>query len=512
MEHTKSFKSSKIWIKSINISLCGFIFLYTIGVFNPCQLNVAGTLNWGSNTSLYINLFSTLLAIGTFIGCTLTGKLMDYFGRRKTLIITDLLYIIGSIILVMPATVCFGIGRFLEGIALGFFATLGPVYLGESTPVEMMPKVGPILYVFSGVGMITAYAFGLMLPIDNFDSDPKTYLWIFMFLFPSLIASYQLLYFTMFVKYDTPQFYLSKSRSDIAERALKETHDEQSISHGLRRVNSEIEGKSINGVNLSFIDMIRLKKFRKMIRVGVMFAAFQQLSGITAIFFYSTDTFFRLGGGLFLARVLTLILGIVNCCSTISGVWLLTVFGRKTLIVAGLVSVSVILLLMALFSGYIKTDPLIAAIFLIAYFIPSGFSLTCTGWMYATEVLNDQLFSFTSSLCFGFGVIISFTFPLSVQYIGISSTFLIFSVCMAVLSIYCAFDFIETKDKDKETILIAMGVIDSRVVPRADENDSLQSPIKCENEDNSEKVEKDKEIGLNSTGFNDAALNFKENE
>ena len=513
MELTQNFKYFKIWVKAIHISLCSFLFLYSIGVFNPCQLNVAGTLNWGSNTAAYINLFSTLLAVGQFLGCMMTGKLIDHYGRRKTLIIVNTIFIFGSIILVMPETVCFGIGRVLVGVSTGIGAALGPIYLGESTPIEMIPKVGPIIYAFGGAGMITAYAFGLMLPVDNFETDPNSHLWIFMFLFPVLVAGYQLLYFIFFVKYDTPQFYLSKKNSCIAERALKETHGEQSISHGLRRVNSEIEGKSVNGIKLSFIDMIRNKKFTKMIRVGVMFAAIQQLCGITAIFFYSTDTFYRLGGGLFLARVLTLIIGIVYCCSCLFGVWLLKIFGRKTLLIFGQASVSVILLLMAVFSGYIKADPLIAAIFLILYFVPSGCAIVSTGWLYATEVLNDQIFSFASSLSFGFGIIIAFLFPISVQYIKISNTFLIFSVCMGICCLYSIIDFIETKDKDKETILIEMGVIDSRVIPRVVENNSLQSPEDFEVEENSDKNELDeyeKRLGLNSTGFNDSGLSIKE--
>ena len=234
----------------------------------------------------------------------------------------------------MPSSYCFGIRRFITGLSTGIGLVLGPIYLNESTPLEILPKVGPLFYVFGGVGMIISFALGLILPINNFQTDPNSYLWIFMFLFPALIASYQLLYFCLYVKYDTPQFYLSKSKSIEAKKALDETHYKISFSQGLRRVKSDIEDKSDNGIKVSFFEMLRIKKYKKMIRVGIMFAAIQQLTSVTAIFFYSTDIFYRLGGGLFLARILTMIIGFAYCFSNLFGVWLLKTYSRKVIFIA----------------------------------------------------------------------------------------------------------------------------------------------------------------------------------
>ena len=85
----EKFKTSNVWIRGINISLTEFLIDYTFGVFNSSQLNVAATLNWGSNTNAFINLFSTLLTVGQFIGCIITGELIDRYGRRITIILMD---------------------------------------------------------------------------------------------------------------------------------------------------------------------------------------------------------------------------------------------------------------------------------------------------------------------------------------------------------------------------------------------------------------------------------------
>lgn len=509
MENHKNYKSSQVWIQATHIALSGFVFLYSNGVFNTCQANVAASLGWGDNTDSFINLFSTLLVAGITIGCFLTGPMINYFGRRKTLIISDSLFVIFTIILVMPSTVCFGIGRFGVGIAIGLLATIGPIYVGEITPIEMMPKVAPIIYINSGLGMVFAYGFGLMLPYENFESDPYNDLWIFLFLFPALVSLYKIFYFSFFVKYDTPQFYLSRSQSMEAETALRMTHNEVGVAHGLRRVNSEVQGKSINGIRASLTSMLKNKRFTKMLRYSIMFTLIQGFSGITAIYFYSTSIFLKLGGGLQLARVLTLILGIINFLSMLSGLLLLPYFGRKTLIVQSQFSAALFHLLLALFSGYLNVPSIIGAVFLLLFFITFGYGFITTFFLYASEVLNDEMFSFFNFLCFAFAIVISFTFPISVQYIGINNTFLILSGCSFALAVYSCFDFIETMGKDKETILIEMKVMTKEVMPQIGDNDSLQSPNDCEDDDNNKDIEAEtqklKELALNSTGFNDAA-------
>jgi hypothetical protein len=433
---------------------------------------------------------------------------MDYFGRRKAIILAHVFYVIFTVILVMPSTVCFGIGRFMVGATVGIFGNIAPVYIGEITPIEMMPKVAPILYVNSGLGLLVAYAFGLMLPYEDLENDPNNDLWIFMFLFPTLISIYTIIYFFFCVKYDTPQFYMSRSRSLEAESALRVTHNESGISHGLRRVNSEIQGKTLNGLRVSMISMLRNKKFSKMIRFAIFFTLIQALSGITAIYFYSTSIFFQLGGGLLLARVFTLILGIINFISMLSGQFLLPCFGRKTLIVQSQFTISILLLLLGLFAGYLNVPPIIGAVFLLLYFVPFGYGLITTFYVYASEVLNDQLFTFFNILNFGFGVLVSLLFPISVQYIGLNNTFLILAGSTFVFGVLGYLYFIETKDKDKETILIEMKVISNEIIPQIHDNSELESPNDCEEDDENKDLQDEgaklKEIGLNSTGFNDA--------
>ena len=505
MRESGTFETRKIWIVDLHIVIDAFLFLYTLGVFNPCQDNVAASLGWGSNKDSYTTLFSSLVPVGALVGTALTAPLIDRFGRRSTTMGTDIFYALGTVILVMPSTVTFGIGRFLTGLGAGLFMTIGPIHITEMTPEAMMAKAGPLIVIVGNVGLMTAYGLGLALPTSDFENDPFNYWWLFMFILPAVIAMYQFCYFKFICKHDTPQYYMGKNMHEEATKALGLTYTQSGMTGGLRRLNSDIRGKFGTGAKPSLVSLFISKRFRKMMRVGCMLGILYQLSGLTAILFYSTSIFNQLGGGIFLSRLLTFIMGVVSLISSIFSVFLLKSFGRKTLLVSGQLFLAIDLLLLGLFSGYISGGVSAPSILIIGFFSFFSYSLGATLWLYVGEVLNDQILSVCCVMCMAAAVLISFLFPSAVTGIGINNVFLIFSGLMFLGACYSMVDFIETKGKDKEQILIEMKVMEpSKIQPdQPEENDSLQ--------DQSNDYEKDKEIGRRS-GLDITTINKNDRE
>ncbi|OMJ94600.1 hypothetical protein SteCoe_2249 [Stentor coeruleus] len=500
----------QIWILSVNISIASYIFLYTLGVFNTCTSNVAASLDWGDNTSTYINVFSTIIPVGQTIGCIVTPWFLDKLGRRKTIITQDILFIAGSIILVMPHTVTFGIGRFFTGFTSGVMATIGPVFINEVSPVEMIGKVGPLVVISNALGLLCSYSFGLFLPIENFSEDPNNYLWLFLFLFPAALCCYQLVYFLFFMKHDTPQFYLSKNMINEANQALRLTHNISGIGSGLRRVNSDIRGKTgISGIKLSLFGMIKEAKYKKMFRVSIGLAILSQLCGSTAIFFYSTTIFMKLGGGLFMARVVTVIMGLVNLISSTLSIVLIPHFGRKTLLISAEALVCIDMLLLGIFSQYADVGEIAIAILLIAFFVPFGYGLAAVFWMYLSEVLNDQIFTFSCIIIFLVSTSVSLVFPIAVESVGIGNSFLFFSVSMAIGILYVLFDCIESQGKTKDQILYEMRVLDASIAPEnnPEESSSLQEEVECEVDENNEIKKVGQENELDKTNMSPEKYN-----
>jgi hypothetical protein len=245
-----------------------------------------------------------------------------------------------------------------------------------------------------------------------------------------------------------------------------------------------------------------------MVRISVFLAIIQQFCGITAIYFYSTSIFMQLGGGLFMARIVTVIMGIVNLFSSVGSLFLIPYFGRKTLLLSAEVLICIDMLILGICSGYATVDSLVLAVFLIAFFAPFGYGLASVFWMYLSEILNDQIFSFACIISFGLSIPVSLVFPIAVDGVGIGNCFLFFSVSMALGSLYTFFDTVETKGKEKEQILFEMKVLDASVVPdkNPEESDSLQEDAECEeNEDNTIK-NNDEKSDLDQTNISPEKL------
>jgi MFS family permease len=141
--------------------------------------------------STFVTVFSTIVPVGVLIGSMIAGKMMNYYGRRKSMMMTDILMMFSSGITVVPFTPTFAIGRFLSGIAAGVFMTIPVSFVNEVTPDEMLPKIGPLVQISTNVGLIFAYGFGLPLPTGDYDSNSFNWWWVFMFLFPGFVANTQ---------------------------------------------------------------------------------------------------------------------------------------------------------------------------------------------------------------------------------------------------------------------------------------------------------------------------------
>ena len=159
----------RVLVLAFHISLSNFFFGYNLGVFNSCLEYIAYSMGWdNSSKDLYSNIFSTFIPVGAFFGASITGHLCNSLGRRNAIIFMDLILIIGSCLSSIPSTVPFGIGRFIVGFSVGICLSISPMYVGEITPQQMMFKTGPIITLMMAFGITVGYAFGLILPTDNF--------------------------------------------------------------------------------------------------------------------------------------------------------------------------------------------------------------------------------------------------------------------------------------------------------------------------------------------------------
>ena len=144
----------------------------------------------------------------------MTGGASDRLGRRKFLLLLDIVVIVGSAINLIPTTPTFMIARFIGGFTAGAAAAVCPLYNAEYSPNKMRGSLGNVFQVQVTLGILIAYI--VSLPILWLD----VYWLIVIFAFPIIPAVIQILLFTYRFKNEPHPWSLKKEKFDDARAAI----------------------------------------------------------------------------------------------------------------------------------------------------------------------------------------------------------------------------------------------------------------------------------------------------
>ena len=355
---SNKYRSQKVWPTSIHAVLGSLIFTYNIGVFTSCQPSVAATLGWGEDAPFLIAVMSSLLPLGAMFGALMVGYLSKHIGRRQNIIYADMIIIIASIITVIPTTFTFGFGRFLSGIGIGNFSALIPLYINEISPTDVSGQMGTLMQIVGSVGSLFAFGFALALPTSEYAQDPMNNFWVVMFLFQGLVACIQLMLFYVKFTHETAPWLLIKGKQKEAIESLSFIYYSEyteEIAEKLQLGKSQNLGDSDRALDQDFSYKQLLtcaEGTTKAMRLGLMLSVIQQLSGINAILSYATTIFSEFGSGVFIARVFTMLSGVVKLIACFGLLPLIDRTGRKKILIVGCVGMALCLALIGIFSMF----------------------------------------------------------------------------------------------------------------------------------------------------------------
>ena len=445
------YKKGKVWFTAIHGVLGMFIFSYNIGVFTPCQLNVAAALEWGENSQRYIAGISALIPLGALAGALFAGYMSHHAGHRKNIIIADLVIIAASLITILPSTGAFALGRYLSGIGIGIFSVLCPLYLSEISPSDISGKLGSLISVFGCLGSLTAFSIALLLPTENFTSSPMNNVYIIMFLFQGLVALVQLSLFLFHFKYETPMWLLSRGHEKPARKSLQFLYKQEYISELMENMQTspllQSNSKSLINYEFTYKELLTFApETRKAMRLGILISVIQQFSGINAIMSYATTLFMNFGSGLMVARVFTVLTALLKFVSCFGLIPLIDCAGRKAVLIVGCIGMSFCLGLISATTQMFYLFPIILIELYLVFFVNS-IGPIC--WMYSGEILCSKGMSICTSINWLSAFVVVLFFPIVNSYIGLNNTFLIFAFVNLIGSGYFFSDMVETKGKTK---------------------------------------------------------------
>ncbi|GAB6027632.1 Facilitated trehalose transporter Tret1 [Chamberlinius hualienensis] len=393
-----------------------------------------------------------LVPLGAVFGGAVGGFLMDYYGRKLTLMISALPYAIGWTAVVASQNIqTMYAGRFICGISIGMALGVAYVYIAEIAPAKIRGTLCALGESFYALGMIYVYGLGYFL----------SWQWqVVACLFVVLVSLFGIRYLPQ-----TPRWLILCAQSDKAkfQKALE-------VLYWLRGSKFDIEAE-IEEIQYSvnkrrtfapWKDYIK-KEHRKNIAICLSLFTVQQMCGNTNIKMY-TVSICEDAGTETDENIDAIIVGTMAFVGCLFCILTVDFCGRRFLLI---LSTSFVALSMAMFGAFYKskeTDPDYAAsnlqwIPLYSLMLNSFFYGTGIGpipWMFLSELFPTDFRGKSVTVCVAWVELCSFVaakfFVNIADVIGHSGGYWIFAGVSVIGCFICVFAAPETKRKTLEEL------------------------------------------------------------
>ncbi|KAF2439199.1 general substrate transporter [Karstenula rhodostoma CBS 690.94] len=420
-------------------------------------------------SNLQGNIVSVLQA-GCFFGAMSSFYISDTFGRKKALIIADIIFIVGSLVQTLCAinTTSLAqlyVGRVIGGFGVGLVSAVVPTYIGENANKEIRGRCIGCMQLFNVAGICISFFvnYGISLQITTLSSAK----WRIPFALQMLPGA--LLLIGIVFQNESPRWLVEKNRLEDAAKALATVRakpvDDADVLQELDDIIQDFQGHEKLPLRAQLREACSSKRMFYQSSFGVLLMFFQQWTGTNSINYYAPQIFQSIGlkgssSGLFATGVY----GIVKIVVTAFGLMAFTEqLGRKWSLLIGSLGQAFAMFYIGInqavnpvkegdaLSGNSIFAIICVYLFVVFYSfgwgpIPFVLSSECSpnhvrSLIMAAALMTQWLFNF---------VIAKIT-PLMLDDITYG-TFLLFGTCCIIMGIYTIFCVPETKNVPLESI------------------------------------------------------------
>ncbi|VDN04367.1 unnamed protein product [Thelazia callipaeda] len=286
--HTKPELSLYVYYLAFMAVISGFLFGYDTGIVSCAMLFIPRNPGMVPMNNFWQELIVSLTPGAAVIGPLFAAPISDKFGRRTVIIFSSLIFTAGAIVCAVATTkIILLIGRILLGTAIGFSSMIVPIYVSEASPYHLR-------------GSLTT-AFQLMITFGLFAADvlagvfsywePENIGWRLMVgcaMIPSIMQfvgfiflpeSPRYLYFSG--KYDKTEKILNKIYRNNQEWVKSVLSNLNIANEREKKIKDEIKNQSV------LLRIFTTPHVLKALFIGCTIQAFQQLSGVNSIMYYT---------------------------------------------------------------------------------------------------------------------------------------------------------------------------------------------------------------------------------
>jgi len=325
-DHTKSGSLVYLTLTVLVATLGGLLFGYDTAVISGAigflqqHFGLTATMKgWAAASAL----------AGCVIGVAMAGEMNDRLGRRTTLLVSALLFLISAIGTAMPRTLTeFIVFRIVGGLGVGAASMTSPMYIAEISPARIRGRMVSINQFAIIFGMLVVYFVNYFIARGVDEPWNISTGWRWMFGSEAIPAA--LLLILIFFVPESPRWLSKQGHSEKARGILARVGGEAHAKREMKEINAALGQESGSPGQLLAPGM------RVVLIIGISLAVLQQVTGINVFLYYAPEIFKAVAGtDVDIALLQTIVVGAVNLLFTIIAIWTVDRVGRKPLMVIG---------------------------------------------------------------------------------------------------------------------------------------------------------------------------------
>jgi MFS transporter, SP family, galactose:H+ symporter len=431
-----------VFLASAISAIGGMLFGYDIGVISGAILFIKEQFSLSSGMQEIV--VSSVL-LGCLAGALVGGFLADRYGRRKLLLITAVVFILGTIgSALSPDMAWLVAARIVVGAAIGIASFVVPLYISEIAPVALRGKLVTLNQLAITGGIVVSYL------IDYAFAGSQAWRWMFaMAVIPAAAFGIGLMLIP-----NSPRWLVSRGQMDQARAVMNRLRAPEQVEGELSEIKHIAEQQKGHWSEL-FSPYLRVAMI-----VGVGLAIAQQITGINTIIYYG-PTIFKFAGmsSASVAILASVGVGVVNVVMTVVSLQLIDRIGRRPLLLISLAGMTLSLFVLGLaFSLPQWTGSLgvIAVIVVMTYVGSFAVGMGPIFWLLISEMyplrIRGRAMSVATVANWGANFIVALTFLTITQVLGKAPTFWLYGAISIGTWIFSFFLVPETKGKSLEQI------------------------------------------------------------
>ncbi|PBK66534.1 general substrate transporter [Armillaria solidipes] len=285
------------WLCGLFASLGSIIFGYDLGVIAGvlAATDFADTMGSRFGNEGLKGLITSIFVLGCFFGMFPVAYAADILGRRKTILLGGLIYILGGALQTSAPNMDMMLaGRFFAGFGSGIMSDLAPLYQAEIAHPSIRGRLTTLQQFMLGIGAFVAswVTYGTAQGLPGTQSEWRIPLGI------QIIPAIPLVAFIMLFP-ESPRWLAEKGRMEEAKLCLARLHahgdvNDPFVTAQMEDIRADIHKAQDIGES-TWSELFTVPSNFRRLSLGYVLQFSVQMTGVSVIQYYSTTIFTTMG-------------------------------------------------------------------------------------------------------------------------------------------------------------------------------------------------------------------------